>query len=54
MNRAAFLKDRFPQIAFLELNPVVLSGPVLTVLSAVVKIGDPGQRTDSARRAMLG
>ena len=54
VNRAAFLKDRFPQIAFLELNPVVLSGPVLTVLSAVVKIGDPGQRTDSARRAMLG
>ena len=54
VNRVAYLKDRFPQIAFLELNPVVLSGAVLTVLSAVVKIGDPGQRTDSARRAMLG
>ena len=54
INRVAFLKDRFPEIAFLELNPVVLSGSVLTVLSAAVKIGDPGQRTDSARRAMLG
>lgn len=54
VNRVAFLKDRFPDIAFLELNPVVLSGSVLTVLSATVKIGDPGQRTDSARRAMLG
>ena len=54
INRVAFLKDRFPEIAFLELNPVVLSGSVVTVLSAAVKIGDPGQRTDSARRAMLG
>lgn len=54
VNRVAYLKDRFPQVAFLELNPVVLSGSVLTVLSASVKIGDPGQRTDSARRAMLG
>ncbi|MDO4919796.1 GNAT family N-acetyltransferase [Kocuria sp.] len=54
VNRVAFLKDRFPQIAFLELNPVVLSGSVLTVLSATVKLGNPGQRTDSARRAMLG
>ena len=54
INHVAFLKDRFPEIAFLELNPVVLSGSVVTVLSAAVKIGDPGQRTDSARRAMLG
>ncbi|GEC98462.1 GNAT family N-acetyltransferase [Kocuria varians] len=54
VNRVAFLKDRFPEIAFLELNPVILSGSVLTVLSATVKLGNPGQRTDSARRAMLG
>ncbi|NKE08924.1 MULTISPECIES: GNAT family N-acetyltransferase [Kocuria] len=52
MIRVALMKDRHPQIARLDLNPVLLSSEHLTVLSADVRLGDPGQRTDSARRAM--
>ena len=52
INRVALLKDQFAEIASIELNPVLLSGSVVTVLSATVTLGDPGQRTDSARRAM--
>ncbi|KAA9393456.1 GNAT family N-acetyltransferase [Kocuria coralli] len=50
--RVALLKDRHPQIARLDLNPVLLSSEHLTVLSADVRLGDPKERTDSARRAM--
>lgn len=52
MIRVALMKDRHPQIARLDLNPVLLSSEHLTVLSADVRLGDPGERTDSARRAM--
>lgn len=52
MIRLALIKDRHPQIARLDLNPVLLSSEHLTVLSADVRLGDPRQRTDSARRAM--
>lgn len=54
INRVALLKDQFPETASIDLNPVLLSGSVVTVLSAAVTLGDPGQRTDSARRAMRG
>lgn len=54
INRVALVKDRFPEIAALDLNPILLSGSVVTVLAASIKLGDPGQRTDSARRAMRG
>lgn len=54
VNRVALLKDQFPETASIDLNPVLLSGSVVTVLSATVTLGDPGQRTDSARRAMRG
>lgn len=50
--RVALIKDRHPQIARLDLNPVLLSSEHLTVLSADVRLGDPRERTDSARRAM--
>lgn len=52
ITRVALLKDRHPQIARLELNPVLLSREHLTVLSADVRLGNPKERTDSARRAM--
>ena len=52
INRVALLKDQFPETASIDLNPVLLSGSVVTVLSATITLGDPGQRTDSARRAM--
>ncbi|MDO5619371.1 bifunctional acetate--CoA ligase family protein/GNAT family N-acetyltransferase [Kocuria sp.] len=52
MIRVALLKDRHPYIARLDLNPVLLSSEHLTVLSADVRLGDPKERTDSARRAM--
>lgn len=50
--RVSLLKDRHPQIARLELNPVLLSAQRLTVLDAEVRLGDAARRTDSARRAM--
>ena len=54
INRVALLKDRFPEIASLDLNPILLSGSVVTVPSSRITLGNPGQRTDSARRAMRG
>ncbi|MCZ2403769.1 GNAT family N-acetyltransferase [Paenarthrobacter sp. Z7-10] len=51
--RLAVLKDEHPEIALVEFNPV-LAGPAgLTVLAADVRIANPAQRTDSARRALL-
>ncbi|WP_030014013.1 MULTISPECIES: bifunctional GNAT family N-acetyltransferase/acetate--CoA ligase family protein [Micrococcales] len=52
LRRVAQLKDRFPEVALLELNPVMISADTLTVLGASVKLGNPRQRTDSARRTM--
>lgn len=50
--RVSLLKDRHPQIARLELNPVLLSSQRLTVLDADIRLGNAQDRTDSARRAM--
>jgi acyl-CoA synthetase (NDP forming) len=52
LNRVATLKDDHPEVALLEFNPVLVSATDVTVLSADVRIGNPAQRTDSARRAM--
>ncbi|WP_298586705.1 GNAT family N-acetyltransferase [uncultured Kocuria sp.] len=52
VSRVALLKDRHPEIARVELNPVLVSSGSLTVLAASVGIGNARQRTDSARRAM--
>lgn len=50
--RLALLKDEHPETALLQFNPVLVSPAGLTVLNAEVRIGNPQQRTDSARRAM--
>ncbi len=50
--RVALLKDHHPEIARLEFNPVLVASSGLTVLSAVIDVGNPQRRTDSARRAM--
>ncbi|GAA1339598.1 bifunctional GNAT family N-acetyltransferase/acetate--CoA ligase family protein [Arthrobacter roseus] len=50
--RTAALKDDHPEIALLEFRPVLVSTSGLTVLSADIHVGNPRQRTDSARRAM--
>lgn len=50
--RVALLKDNHPEIAYLELNPVLLSPETLTVVGARVQVAQSPQRTDSARRAM--
>ena len=52
LNRVATLKDDHPAVALLEFNPVLVSVRGVTVLSADVRLGNPDQRTDSARRAM--
>ncbi|WP_336603602.1 bifunctional acetate--CoA ligase family protein/GNAT family N-acetyltransferase [Rothia nasisuis] len=50
--RVALLKDNHPEIAYLELNPVLLAQETLTVVGAKIRLGNPQQRTDSARRTM--
>ncbi|WP_309079982.1 GNAT family N-acetyltransferase [Zhihengliuella sp.] len=52
LNRVATLKDNHPEIALLEANPVLVAEHGLTVLSVDVRVGNPAERTDSARRAM--
>jgi acyl-CoA synthetase (NDP forming)/RimJ/RimL family protein N-acetyltransferase len=54
VGRVAALKDRHPEVALLELNPVLVATQGLAVLGADIRVGNPQQRTDSARRAMLG
>lgn len=51
--RIAMLKDEHPEIAWLELNPVLVGQHQVTVLSAEVRIANAVMRTDSARRAMI-
>lgn len=52
--RLAWMKDNHPEIALVEFNPVLCGTTGATILAADVRIGNPAQRTDSARRAMLG
>lgn len=51
-SRVALMKDNHPEIADLELNPILLSSDTLTVVGARIQIAQAPQRTDSARRAM--
>ncbi|MDQ6754216.1 MAG: acetate--CoA ligase family protein, partial [Actinomycetota bacterium] len=51
--RLAALKDEHPEIALVEFNPVLVGPAGLTILAADVRIANPAQRTDSARRAMI-
>ena len=52
--RLAWMKDNHPEIALVEFNPVLCGTAGVTILAADVRIGNAAQRTDSARRAMLG
>ncbi len=51
--RVAMLKDEHPEVAFLEFKPILVGPTDVTVLAADLRIGNPAQRTDSARRAMI-
>ncbi len=53
VSRLAVLKDEHPEIALVEFNPVLVGAAGLTILAADVRIANPAQRTDSARRAMI-
>ena len=53
LSRLAVLKDEHPEIALVEFNPVLVGPAGLTILAADVRIANPAQRTDSARRAMI-
>ena len=52
--RLAWMKDNHPEIALVEFNPVLCGPQGVAILAADVRIGNAAQRTDSARRAMLG
>jgi hypothetical protein len=52
--RLAWMKDNHPEIALVEFNPVLCGTRGVAILAADVRIGNAAQRTDSARRAMLG
>jgi acyl-CoA synthetase (NDP forming)/RimJ/RimL family protein N-acetyltransferase len=52
--RLAWMKDNHPEIALVDFNPVLCGSRGASILSADIRIGNPAQRTDSARRAMLG
>jgi len=52
--RLAWMKDNHPEISLVEFNPVLCGTQGVSILAADVRIGNAAQRTDSARRAMLG
>jgi acyl-CoA synthetase (NDP forming)/GNAT superfamily N-acetyltransferase len=52
--RLAWMKDNHPEIALVDFNPVLCGSQGASILAADIRIGNPAQRTDSARRAMLG
>lgn len=51
--RVATMKDEHPEIALVEFNPVLVGSHQVTVLAVSLRIANPAQRTDSARRAMI-
>jgi acyl-CoA synthetase (NDP forming)/GNAT superfamily N-acetyltransferase len=52
--RVSLLADDLPEVAELELNPVVVSPRGAAVLSARVRLAPPVGRTDSDRRQLTG
>ncbi|MGH8968479.1 MAG: GNAT family N-acetyltransferase [Actinomycetes bacterium] len=52
--RVALLADDLPEVAELELNPVLVSTQGLSVLSATGRLARPGARTDRVPRALPG
>ena len=54
LGRVACLADELPEVAELELNPVVVSTEGLAVLGAVVRLTPRVERSDTARRELPG
>jgi acyl-CoA synthetase (NDP forming) len=52
LGRVACLADELPEIAELELNPVVVSGRGLAVLDAEIRLARPIERSDTVRREL--
>ncbi|WP_022872511.1 bifunctional GNAT family N-acetyltransferase/acetate--CoA ligase family protein [Nesterenkonia alba] len=52
VQRVAILKDNHPQVAVLQLSPLLASSEGISLLHATVDIANPQERTDSARRAI--
>lgn len=52
LGRLACLADEFPEIAELEINPVVVSATGLAVLGATIRLTHPVERADTARREL--
>ncbi len=52
LGRVSCLADELPEVASLELNPVVVSGSGLAVLSAEVRLARPVERSDTVRREL--
>lgn len=52
LNRVATLKDNHPEVSLLEINPVMVTAEGVITLAVDLWLGNPEQRTDSARRAM--
>ena len=52
--RLSCLADELPEIAELELNPVVVAGNRLAVLGAEVRLAPRVERSDTARRELRG
>jgi hypothetical protein len=51
--RVARLKEDLPEVASVELNPVLVAGHGAEVLGAAVHVGDPVARLDEGPRRML-
>ncbi|HSF26665.1 MAG TPA: GNAT family N-acetyltransferase [Actinomycetes bacterium] len=52
--RVSRLADELPEVASLELNPVVVGAHGLVVLAAEASVAHPAVRTDSPRRSLPG
>jgi acyl-CoA synthetase (NDP forming)/GNAT superfamily N-acetyltransferase len=52
LGRVSVLADEVPEVASLELNPVVVATDGLAVLSAAVRLGRPAGRSDGVRREL--
>jgi acyl-CoA synthetase (NDP forming)/RimJ/RimL family protein N-acetyltransferase len=50
--RVAHLKDQHPEVARIEVNPVLVHATGATILEARVWVANPNRRRDSARRAL--
>jgi acyl-CoA synthetase (NDP forming) len=54
LGRVACLADELPEVAELELNPVVVAGEGLSVLAATIRLAHSAERSDTARRELSG